>query len=171
MDDNRLLSDELSYELMVRNLSFENTVANKRKYTQTSKIRSSKNLFCGSRVEYKRLHSRLLHVYERLKIIVITSEIHQGLVTDQIVRCLFLLGQLNEVNVREVNFNKSVHQEILNQLIEILGSVIDDPNQFLPEIVHSNSIINQPDIESVNKENFIEGLLETGALNQRKRQG
>lgn len=171
MDINRLLSDELSYELLVRNLPTQGTVADKRVLLRNAiRLERSGSLpsnspadlqidseiaICSEKLEnlnfdmehfdfankdneYKRIFSRLVHVGARIKRIPIT-EGHREIISELTTRSLLLVEKLTEIYTRN---NREADQEIIDELNKSIGSVIDDPNPILPQVM--NEIVTRP---------------------------
>ncbi|KAJ8967369.1 hypothetical protein NQ317_017456 [Molorchus minor] len=112
MEINRLVSDELSYELRIRNASDQGTVQEKR-----SRLRGLMSL-------ESRLRSRILHVLNRLNRI---SDVRALPFKSQLISQCGLVSSQVEDLVAQANINAASERQHL--------SLIDLPNDLLPEVV------------------------------------
>lgn len=162
MEVNRLLGDELTYELTIRGASVEGTVVDKRQ--RLRELLSSRALDASSelricrtkmeeleadllkfdmnnrRNEYLRIYTRLIHVIGRLNNLYDKA---QSVLRDQLQdKCMELrqkLGQLVSTTVpteddREDDHTGDEHLSQRNQ-----QSILDAPNELLPEVLHSST--------------------------------
>lgn len=166
MDINRLLRDELSYELNIRNLPIDNTVADMRVLLRNA-IRCEKSGYppeypsvrldadreieiCSKKIdeltqdienfnfenklnEHKRIHSRLLHLNNRINRITAGSD-KQEVVKELFSRCLFLLDKLT-ILVEE-NPNTEGGQQVHHPET----SILDEPNPVLPSVSNNENV-------------------------------
>lgn len=163
MEVNRLLGDELTYELAIRGASVDGTVVDKRQrlrelLSARALDASSELHICRTKMEelgadllkfdmnnkhneYLRIYSRLLHIIGRLNNLYDKT---QSVLRDQLQdKCMQLrqrLGQMVSATVSTEDGGVADHagDEHFSQRNQ--QSIMDAPNELLPNVMHSSTV-------------------------------
>lgn len=195
MDINRLLSDELSYELLIRNLPTAGTVADKRvllrnaiRMERSGCLPSYSTVQLDFELELRICTDKLKELansieqfdvnnrdneYKRLysRLLHITSRIKRIPVP------VTHSERIAEINVRSLILLEKLTEvyskgqangntEILTTPNETVGSLIDDPNPLLPQITDLNINNVEPAIQNNTSEDQIDNLISFVSLPQ-----
>ncbi|KAJ8964621.1 hypothetical protein NQ317_003848 [Molorchus minor] len=152
MEVNRLLGDELTYELQIRNLNITGTCLKKvnldgeNELTVCSKKLEELKLgilnfdFGNRDNDFKRIYSRLLHVSSRLRRIACDNQNQVDLKGDLVSLCAQLIGDLNLAF--EGLSTSQVEAQVVGQGAQGCSehSILDEANPLIPEVSYSRSV-------------------------------
>nr|CAI5870154.1 unnamed protein product [Callosobruchus analis] len=147
MEVNRLLGDELTYELQVRELPIGNTVAEKRMLLREALRMERLNLktFPGKYIasfdsdnrenDFRRIYSRLLHVSGRLARLQPNPDLEErkSLLYNESIQLL------RDLNIAFEEAKESEEAMMRPQSVQLQSrevSLIDAPTLLLPEVIH-----------------------------------